>query len=168
MVFAVMMPDPQWVTLFDVRRDLPPTFLFPVVGFFFVLIGFVQSRIKHYERDAAGESYVVRGSAAGRRMLIFAVGFTFLATAIAVVPHARLIHALRAGRYEKVEGTVTSFVSADVIRKTPERWSVGDRTYEFHDARARSGLSSPGLVQPGMYVRIADVDGVIVRLEALR
>ena len=163
-----MAPDPQWVTLFDVRRDFPPTFLFPVVGLFFVLIGLVQSRSRRFERDAAGESYVVRGSAAGRRMLIFATGFTVLAALIAILPHARLVHALRTGSYAKVEGTVANFVSADIIRKTPERWSVGDRTYEFYDARVRSGLSSPGLVRSGMYVRIADVDGAIALLEVLR
>ena len=163
-----MAPDPQWVVLFDVRRDFPPTFLFPLVGLLFVLIGVIQARSKRFERDAAGESYVVRGSAAGRRMLIFAIGFTVLTALAAIIPHARLIDALRNGRYAQVEGPITGFVSADIIRKTPERWSVGARHYEFSDANARSGLSSPGLVHQGMYVRIADVDGTIARLEVLR
>ena len=101
-------------------------------------------------------------------MLILAIGVTVLAALLAILPHARLVHALRTGSYATVEGTVANFVSADVMRKTPERWSVRDRTYEFYDARARSGLSSPGLVRSGMYVRIADVDGAIARLETLR
>jgi hypothetical protein len=42
---------------------------------------------------------------------------------------------------------------------------VGGHSYQLYDSRASEGFNSPGIVQPGSYVRIADVDGKIARLE---
>jgi hypothetical protein len=65
-----------------------------------------------------------------------------------------------------VEGYVEDYVEADRLRKTPEAWTVAGHRYEFYDAQGKSGFDELGAVHPGMYVRIADVNGTIARLEA--
>lgn len=162
------MSNNQWITLYDASRAAPSGLLFPLVGLALVAIGIVGVRLKHFGLEEGGHSRVVRGSTRARRFLWFAVAWTGLSVALTIVPHVRLIRALRAQRYQVVEGLVEDYVAADLMRKTPERWTVAGRRYKFYDSRVRSGLSSPGVVQPGMVVRIADVDGAIARLEVNR
>lgn len=160
--------DSSWVLVFDARRDWSPGLLFPLAGIVAVLIGVLLVRMKQFSRDANGEAVIRRGSRGRWAFLIAAVLWTVV-TAISIIGgQLSLNRALAAQRYQRVEGKVEDFVPADFLRKKPERWTVNGRRYELDYARLQLGLSSPGAVKPGQYVRIADVDGAIARLEVQR
>jgi hypothetical protein len=70
--------------------------------------------------------------------------------------------------YSLVEGTVTDFVPGAVNGHPMERFAVNGHEYQYSPYTS-SGYSTiaaqGGTIRPGMHVRIADVDGNIVRLE---
>lgn len=86
---------------------------------------------------------------------------------------SRLQDRVSSGRYELVEGQVMDFVPGDREGHQYEMFTVASngRRYQY---RYRSSTIVPGFhqsagpVHPGAYVRIADVDGYIARLEIRR
>jgi hypothetical protein len=80
----------------------------------------------------------------------------------------RFRSALRTGSFEIVEGEVTDFTARGRGGHPPESWRVGSRRYELQPAVLSNGFDQAGVVRPGQRVRIADVDGHIVRLEVAR
>ena len=86
--------------------------------------------------------------------------------------YRRLRDALHSGRYEVVEGTVTGFVPMPWAGHAMESFCVGGRRYEYSDYEVSAGFnqtrSHGGPLDNGVRVRIADVDGVIARLEIAR
>lgn len=157
----------HWEVLYDASQAPPSGGLFPVVGLLFTLGGVIATRVTHLTRDEHGLTRRVRGSRAARRFLGFAVAWTVGSALVTIGPHVVLVRALRARRFEVVEGTVDEYVGADLLRKTPERWMVSGHRYEFHFGRAHPGFDEIGVIRPGMYVRIADVGGRIARLEVV-
>jgi hypothetical protein len=79
--------------------------------------------------------------------------------------YRRLRSALRAGSFEVVEGLVTDFTPRGRGGHPPESWYVASRRYKLQPAVVSNGFDKAGVVLPGQRVRIADVDGHIVRLE---
>jgi hypothetical protein len=79
--------------------------------------------------------------------------------------YRRLQSALRAGAFEVVEGVVTDFTPRGRDGHPPESWHVASRRYKLEPAAISNGFDKAGVVHPGQRVRIADVDGHIVRLE---
>jgi hypothetical protein len=158
----------NWTLLFDARQADSPLFIFPLAGVFFVAIGVVMIRRKQFARDDQGETIQYRGSPRARSFLLFAVAWTLISGLFALRGQFILERALRTGRYRTVQGEVENFRAANLLRKRPETWTVAGRHYELSYSALRSGLSTPGVVRPGMYVRIADVDGAIARLEVAR
>ena len=104
----------------------------------------------------------MRGS---RRFLAFAILWTVVTGGLVFRSHSSLATALDTGEFTVIEGQVERVQEADLLRRRPEIWRVGGHTYHLHDVRESEGFHSPGLVQFGSYVRIADVGGVIARLE---
>ena len=158
----------QWTVLYDAARDGCPAFIFPVVGLLFVAVGVVLARSTTVVHTPGGGTALRRGPPGARAFLTFAVGWTLLTGAWALGSHLALVRALRRGEYDVVQGVVEDYTAADLLRERPETWSVAGRTYAFHDAVFAPGFDSPGVVRPGMRVRLADVGGAIARLEAAR
>jgi hypothetical protein len=79
---------------------------------------------------------------------------------------------LRAGQYESVEGTVTDFEPMPREGHRYERFIVAGHLYEYSDYGRTPGFNNSsshgGPIRPGLHVRIADIDGLIARLEILR
>jgi hypothetical protein len=162
------MGSNEWTVLYDASRATPSGLLFPVVGLVLTGIAVFGLRLRHFERDDRGETRQVIGSRNARRFFWFSLVWTVLAAGMTLVPHVLLVRALRTGHFATVEGRVEQFVGANLLAKTPEQWSVAGHTYRFYDARSHGGFDSPGFIQPGMEVRIADVGGAIARLEVHR
>jgi hypothetical protein len=77
--------------------------------------------------------------------------------------------ALRAGRYTLVEGRVQNFVPGGAGCHPKEEFDVGGHHYWYSACSLSSAFQQTagesGPVRDGVRVRIADVDGNIVRLE---
>jgi hypothetical protein len=82
--------------------------------------------------------------------------------------YGELRAALEQGRYTRVEGVVTDFQREPRGGRRPERWTVAGHTYELSSFRLPRTPLIPGTVKEGMWVRIADVNGQIARLEIRR
>jgi hypothetical protein len=84
----------------------------------------------------------------------------------------RLREALRTGRYEVVEGTVTDFVPMPKEGDTKGQFVVNGHHYQHSDHLVTRGInntqSQSGPIRAGLRVRIADVGGKIARLEIAR
>ena len=165
---VLKMGSNEWSVIYDASRAPPSGIVFPIVGLVLVGIALVGMRLRHFERDDHGEARGVIGSRKARWFFWFSLSWTVVAAGMTIVPHLLLVQALRSRRYATVEGRVDHFVSANLLAKTPERWTVAGHAYAFYDAQFRRGFDSPGYVRPGMEVRIADVGGAIARLEVHR
>jgi hypothetical protein len=73
--------------------------------------------------------------------------------------------ALESGRYQTVEGVVHEFTLQGPGSHPHESWTVAGHRYTMFRIVWSSEFSTPGIVKPASHVRIADVDGAIVRLE---
>ena len=80
--------------------------------------------------------------------------------------YSSLRDALRSGNFEVVQGPVENFVEGDGRR--PESFDVRGHRYSYSWSVIQAGFNSPGLIRPGLEVRIADVNGEIARLEVSR
>jgi hypothetical protein len=77
------------------------------------------------------------------------------------------------GHYVTVEGTVEDFIAGDSGDHRPETWSVRDskglHRYSYSPSRGFVGFTQTqahgGPMRSGLRVRVADVDGLIARLE---
>lgn len=123
----------------------------------------------------------VAGGLLGREMTsaearALAVGIgglgVFLALLIASLQYSRyeaLRHALQQHRYVTVEGVVSSYVQGDSTRNIPESFNVGGHRYAFRAGSVTDGykgtFSARSGIRNGVLVRIADVDGIVARLE---
>lgn len=155
----------NWTVLFDVRTaDYQGTY-FPLAGLILIGIACAGTRMKTFSRDALGETVVTRGTRGSKALLVCAMLWTLVTGALVFGSHSSLVAALNTERFTVVEGQVERMQEADVLRKRPEIWRVGGRTYQLFDARESEGFNSSGVVPSGSYVRIADVGGIIARLE---
>jgi|WetSurMetagenome_2_1015567.scaffolds.fasta_scaffold73505_1 hypothetical protein len=79
---------------------------------------------------------------------------------------------LSGGQYEVVEGVVTEFSPMPWEGHKPESFVVNGRRYEYSDFEDQPGFhnaqSHGGPIRSGLWVRIADIDGQIARLEIAR
>jgi hypothetical protein len=92
-------------------------------------------------------------------------GFSFWSTHS---EYRHLADSLAAGRYQTVEGIVENYAG----NEEDEKFSVNNVWFEYSDNRVTSAFNNVaalgGPVRPGLHVRIAHVDGKIVRLEIRR
>jgi hypothetical protein len=77
--------------------------------------------------------------------------------------------ALQQHRYVTVEGVVSDYVQGDSSRDIPESFNVGSHRYSFRVGGVPDGykgnFSGRSDIRNGLVVRIADVDGIVARLE---
>lgn len=99
----------------------------------------------------------------------FAVFGVILSVGGNLSAHSEAVKALRSGRYEIVEGTVTNFVPMPWEGHANESFDVAGHHYEYSDFVVTTGFrqsrSHGGPIREGLRVRIADVGGRIFRLE---
>lgn len=98
-----------------------------------------------------------------------AIAFTMVTLAMGVLRDRQLRNGLKSEKFEVVEGVVTNFIPELAKGHSDETFDVGDHHYAlshytitggYHETQAHGGV-----FREGLRVRIADVDGVIVRLE---
>lgn len=86
--------------------------------------------------------------------------------------YERLRTALASGAYRTVEGQVSSFVPERAEGHPREMFRVGDTQFVYSTSYVTSAFhwtaGRGGPMRDGLWVRIADVDGAIVRLEIAR
>ena len=102
----------------------------------------------------------------------FAVLWVVLAAWSTYRDYAGLRRALTTGQYVTVEGTVTNFVPMPREGHADEHFEVAGHRYSYSDYGMSAGFnktqSHGGPMREGLRVRIADVGGVIARLEIAR
>jgi hypothetical protein len=83
--------------------------------------------------------------------------------------HQMLTAAVRSGNYRVVEGIVTDFIPADLFRNREETFEVGGHPYHYRFWTITEGYNGPlfrrSPIHDGLWARVADVHGKIVRLE---
>jgi hypothetical protein len=102
----------------------------------------------------------------------FSVLFTVLAVTGTYLQYATLRDALRDGRAELVEGTVTEFVPMPPEGHAEESFKVDGEVFHYSDYLINGGFNNTashgGPIREGLHVRIWHVDGRIARLEIAR
>lgn len=162
------MPDYEWVLVYDAATDVDRNWVVLPMAILFIVVAVGALRARRFERDALGETIVVRGSPDARKAVVLAAVCTFVCVPIVYCTRSSLVSALRERRYVVVQGEVTDFQGTPPLVKGPETWTVAGHRYELGRRGATSGFRERGVVRAGMYVRIADVDGAIARLEIAR
>jgi hypothetical protein len=160
----MVLPDSlSYQVVFDVSRQLPQdwwAFVIPLV--------IVTVLMRFGPRNRMNQNRLFK------RMF---VGFAIFLTLVFVVgtwaTGCRLRRALLNGDVRVVEGTVTDFVPQRALYKHSEQFVVvtptGRYKYSYSSSLGTGGLNkSRGRIRNGVRVRIADRDGVILRLEIAR
>ena len=148
--------------VFDVGRDSASRWMMLLPGLLVVLVGVVIFVL--FRRSPTAQSRTLPPIAGPLIALAGAVlAFQDGEQSRSVLESRRA--ALQSGRYLRVEGEVRDFTSEGPGRHPLESWSVGGRRYTMLPVVWASEFTTPGEIRPGMHVRIADVDGAIVRLE---
>lgn len=164
----MQVDPPHYRVIYDVATEsgLADWWFLPiVVGMLCVLVAIL------YRRRKTLHAFQVS-------LLVVMTGFLacMIVAAIMGVRASRhsLRHALATGRYTLVEGRVRDFEPDDPAAHRPETWAVesGGNLYRYEFNAAETG---PGFHKTSAYggspiyqtlrVRIADVDGIIARLE---
>ena len=103
--------------------------------------------------------------AVGWIIAIFSGAWTAFSFWVTYAEYTYLAGRLAAGRYQTVEGTVENYEQD----RTDEKFTVGGVAFTYSDFRVTSAFNNTaiegGPIRPGLYVRIAYVDGKILRLE---
>jgi len=150
-----MNDSTSYQLVFDVARTGYRHWLFSAAGLPIAVAGFLE---------------LVRANATRRRLglvlVLAGVAWTSFAFLTSYHEYTSLRDALATGRFQIVEGPVQHVVPGD--GRTPESFDVRGHRYTYSWSVVSAGFNSPGIVQPGRTVRIADVGGQIARLEISR
>jgi len=156
--------DPTYTTVFDFASSgyKAGTFLTPgligLVGG--VLMGLFPGIVPFHWPWSRGGVRVIGWLIAAITTLW--VGIAFWGT---YGEYRRLADSLASGGYEIVEGAVENYASTE----NNEKFSVAGVWFEYGDSRVSSAFNNTaangGPIRPGLHVRIAHVDGSILRLE---
>jgi|GEM_PF-1579537 len=158
------LPDSlSYHVVFDVSRQLPQwwwSFLIPL-AIVFVLMRFgAQNRMNQHRWF--------------KRIFVgFAVVFAIVDVMFTWTQYAGQRNALEHGDVRVVEGVVNDFIPQSSFYKYPERFvvmtSTGRYKYSYCSTLGTGGLNrSHGHIRNGVRVRIADRNGIILRLEVAR
>jgi hypothetical protein len=148
--------------VFDVGRDSASPWMGMLPGSCFVLGGALIFLV--FRRSTSGQARafaVIAGTLAALAGGVF--GFQAVQESRDSLASRR--DALQFRRYQNVEGEVRDFTFQGPGSHPHESWSVAGHRYTMWRIVWASEFSTPGVVKPGMRVRIADVDGAIVRLD---
>ncbi|MCX6545525.1 MAG: hypothetical protein NTV05_14085 [Acidobacteria bacterium] len=156
----------SYQTVFDVtERGYEYPFL-PLVALLFVGLGIAWWRLLHRSPawPQGAKNRIVPGV-----MLWFGAFVISVFSATGFLQHERLRSRLRAGDYVLVEGLVVDFRAGSPEQHVAEQFRVDGHFYSYSDYIVTPGFhrtrSRGGPLREGRWVRIADIDGEIARLE---
>jgi hypothetical protein len=106
----------------------------------------------------------------------FAAVFVVFVVAWLVLPayvrYRRMSSILASGQFATVEGLVTNFSPGDEGGHVPEWFTVNGHSFKYSESDIDPGFhrvrGEGGPLRNGAYVRIAEIDGRIARLEMAR
>ena len=165
-----MITPPMVRVVYDLDRQGFHAWEFVLVFCGFVLLS-IALIIYDHRHPRAG----IKG--AYRRVFFYVYALVSFALAIEAVPdiiseYRTNVRALRDGRYQRVEGIVENFVPAPVGGHRDETFDVAGHHYAYSDFVVVAGYhqsqSHGGAIRQGAHVRIADLNGTILRLELLQ
>jgi hypothetical protein len=175
MTLASWVPDSvSYRVLFDVARDgfnVQHTVVVAGVCAGVVVLGALWPR---QLSELVGGLVRREVTAAEARALAVGLGGfgMFLSLLFVRLDYARyedLRRALQQHRYVTVEGVVSKYVRGDSVKNIPESFEVGGHRYSFRAGSITDGykgtFSGRSDIRNGSVVRIADMDGVVARLE---
>ncbi|MEO7998524.1 MAG: hypothetical protein ABI852_13825 [Gemmatimonadaceae bacterium] len=158
--------QPQYTTAFDIARDGAPASSFLYIGFGAAAVGFLLLTFRSRGTNALS----IR-----QRLLLLSVWAVVVALITRSAIHnarlefAQVTDALRSGAFVLVEGMVTNYHATSRQGQSVQEFDVNNHHYSFAPYRrsvrsARSLPKAPPL-RDGSQVRIADLNGAILRLE---
>ena len=158
----------MYTVVFDARNAGLPGWESIPIGLLFIALAYFRRGSPAQKPRSPALSWLLRNG-----LLIFACSFTALATLFTVGSTLRVRGRLNHSDYVVVEGVVSDFVPADWIGHRHELWRVrsGDQDYwySYSESVITAGFGQTqqqgGPIHNGVRVRIADVDGLIARLE---
>ncbi|MDQ6768974.1 MAG: hypothetical protein M3Z54_03190 [Gemmatimonadota bacterium] len=162
----------SYVVVYDAIAAGFHTWWVALVGLLLAAIGFAAAR--YPDRIPAGMRFPSQLDTRlfGGAFLTASLLWTGFALVSLHGEYAHLRQALQAGTYETVEGTVEDFVPGDPDGHAPESFAVAGHHYEYRSSEITSGFNKisthGGPVHASLRVRIADVAGIIARLEIAR
>jgi hypothetical protein len=156
-------------TVFDVLDAGYRQWTFPAFGLILVAIGAAWAASGRSRAPEAAGRLKRRGPYV---FLVFACVWTGVAFLSTYTEYRRMCQALETGRFVTVEGPVTGFVPMPATGRSMESFEVDGHRYRYSDFVVTAGFNNTqshgGPIRDGLYVRIADVDGKIARLEIAR
>jgi hypothetical protein len=160
------MATDNFTLVFDVTEAGYRQWTFPAFGSIFVAIGIGLLIYQYFRQTEKGKTT--------RRWfpfayLAFAVFWTVATFAGTFTDYLRLRNAVRDGRCEIVEGTITEFVPMPYEGGATEHFVVNGHCFKYSDFVVNAGFNNTqshgGPLGEGKRVRICNVDGEIARLE---
>jgi hypothetical protein len=159
----------EYRVYYDIQQVIYPAWWVMAVGLLIISIGatlFLARNNKVFNSvfESSGFQKTV--------MPIFAIIFGMIWVALGMLSYptfAGLRNAARDGRYEVVEGQVREFVPMPYEGHARESFVVDGHRFSYSDYDLTMGFnqsrSHGGPIREGLQVRIAHVDGKIVKLE---
>jgi hypothetical protein len=160
-----MAPE-NFTLIFDVTEAGYRQWNFPAFGLIFVAIGIGLLIYQYLRPTQKAKTF--------RRWfpfvyLAFAVVWTLGSFAATFTDYLRLRNAVRDGRCEIVEGTITDFVPMPYQGHAMEHFVVNGHYFKYSDFVVTAGFNNTqshgGPLSEGKRVRICNVGGEIARLE---
>ncbi len=157
-------------TVFDAGQMGYSTGWFPAIGLFFVCLGALLVfkpvlMLKLLPHGLQGRAR----TAFSWFCFLFSIFWTVTALSITYVKYRTAVDALESGQYSVVEGPVTDFVPMPREGHALESFSVGGTRFSYSDFTVTPGFhnsaSHGGPIREGLYIRIAHVGNLILRLE---
>jgi hypothetical protein len=105
---------------------------------------------------------------------LVAFGFLGAATSagVDVMQRRRLSTRLRNGEFDRVEGMISDFSPGSTDGHTPEAFKVAGHVYTFRSKLHMAGYhevqGEDGPLRDGVKMRIADINGIVARLELIQ
>lgn len=152
----------EYQVVFDAARGAFSPVRLVMPGLFLALVGLAVVAVG---RRLRGRLARLTTMVAGLVVAAWAITWTTLVYRENVAANAEVRRALETGAYTTVEGQVTNYTREPRGGRRPERWTVAGHTYELSSFRLPRTPLRPGIVKEGMWVRIAEVNGQIARLE---
>jgi hypothetical protein len=162
----------EYQVTYDIQQVAYPSWWIFGVGLVFVSAGTAALLL----RDNTTYKSVFDNTGIQRTLMpVFAIGFGLLWVGLGTLNYshfANLRNTARIGGAEVVEGEVKEFVPMPYEGHAQETFVVSGRTFSYSDYDETKGFnhtqSHGGPMREGLQVRIAHVDGSIVKLEIAR
>jgi len=157
-----------YTVVFDARNAGVPGWEAIPIALFFVALTYSKRQVPSSKPRAPALAWFLRNA-----LFIFACTAAVVTTLVTVGSTLRVRYRLDHGDYTVVEGVVSDFVPGDWIGHRHELWRVrsGDKDYWYTYSKSiitsgfRQTQEEGGPIRNGVRVRIADMDGLIARLE---